>query len=80
MGARCEEELLRGQVGRVEDKTLRDALLYYLETEVPKKRTQRYIDNATYRIQSFLECPALNVDTKLHSLGYEVFDKYIRVC
>lgn len=76
-GAQREEELLRGQVDRIEDKTLRDALLHYLETEVPKKRTQRYIDNATYRIKSFLACPALSVDTKLRSLGYEVFDKYI---
>ncbi|UNM96045.1 site-specific integrase [Ignatzschineria rhizosphaerae] len=76
-GIEREAEMKRGQVERPEDKTLRDALFHYLETEVPKKRTQRYIDNATYRIKSFLECPALNVDTKLHSLGYEVFDKYI---
>lgn len=72
-----EQQIRSGRTERPEDKTLRDALMYYLETEVPKKKTQKYIDNATYRIQSFLACPALSVDTKLHSLGYEVFEKYI---
>lgn len=72
-----EQEIRDGNIERIEDKTLRDALLYYLEHEVPKKKTQRYIDNTTYRVKSFLECPALAVDTKLRSLGYEVFEKYI---
>lgn len=72
-----EQKIREGNIDRPEDKTLRDALLYYLEAEVPKKKTPKYIDNATYRIKSFLACPALSIDTKLHSLGYEVFEKYI---
>ena len=35
-GARCEEELLRGQVGRVEDKTLQT--LYSYASKREKKR------------------------------------------
>lgn len=76
-GLEREKEIRAGRVERIEDKTLRDALMLYLETEMPKKTKQKQADNLMYRIQAFFKCPALNVDTKLSALGYEIFDKYI---
>lgn len=74
-GAQREKELMDGRTKKIDDnKTLKDAIEYYLENETPKKRSAR---TEKLRMKYFLNCPALNVNIRLHSLTPEFFEKYI---
>lgn len=72
-----ERELRAGKIETHDDKTFRDALTAYIEEEVPKKKKEIYIKNTINRIAFFMKCPALDIDVKLQSLDYAVFEKYI---